>query len=106
MVTRQNRNKGQQLSTVLSGTSTLCMLRAAGFFQNYLFKKKIFRNTIRVSISLDPDQDRHFVSPDLGPNCLTADFFFKINYFKKLFQEHNQSVKQFGSRSGPTFCRS
>ena len=27
-------------------------------------------NTIRVSNSLDPDQTRHFVEPDLGPNCL------------------------------------
>ena len=27
--------------------------------------------------------------------------FFKINFFKKIFQEHYQSVKQFGSRSGP-----
>ena len=23
-----------------------------------------------MSNSLDPDQDRHFVGPDLGPNCL------------------------------------
>ena len=29
-----------------------------------------FFNTIRVSNSLDPDQARHFVRPDLGPNCL------------------------------------
>ena len=34
------------------------------------FFKKSFRNTFRLSNSLDPDQDRHFVSPDLGPNCL------------------------------------
>ena len=27
-------------------------------------------NTIRVSNSVDPDQDRHSVGPDLGPNCL------------------------------------
>ena len=27
-------------------------------------------NTIGVSNDLDPDQARHFVSPDLGPNCL------------------------------------
>ena len=27
-------------------------------------------NTIRVSNSLDPDRARHFVGPDLGPNCL------------------------------------
>ena len=29
-----------------------------------------FRNTIRVSNRLDPDQARHFVRPDLCPNCL------------------------------------
>ena len=29
-----------------------------------------FFNTISVSNSLDPDQARHFVGPDLGPNCL------------------------------------
>ena len=32
--------------------------------------------------------------------------FFKINFFKKFFQEHYQWVKRFGSKSGPTFCRS
>ena len=31
---------------------------------------KFFRKTIGVSNSLDPDQDRHFVGPDLGPNRL------------------------------------
>ena len=36
-----------------------------------LFECWIFFNTmIRVSNSLDPDQARHFVGPDLGPNCL------------------------------------
>ena len=34
------------------------------------FFKIPFRNTIRVSNGLDPDQDRHSVGPDLGPNCL------------------------------------
>ena len=37
-------------------------------FSKLTFSKN-FRNTIRVSNSLDPDQDRH-VGPDLGPNCL------------------------------------
>ena len=32
--------------------------------------------------------------------------FFKINLFKKIFQEHHQRVKQFWFRSGATFCRS
>ena len=43
-----------------------------GFFcrLHFYFKKKSFRNTIRVSNSLDPDQARRFVGHDLGPNCL------------------------------------
>ena len=28
-----------------------------------------------------------------------------MNFFKKISQEYHQSVKQSGSRSGPTFCR-
>ena len=52
------------------------------FFQNELFRRLLIlfkinfsiislRNTIiRVSNSLDPDQARHFVGPDLDPNCL------------------------------------
>ena len=34
--------------------------------------------------------------------CCPPLMFFKIYFFKKLFQECYQSVKQFGSRSGPT----
>ena len=33
-------------------------------------KKKKNRNTFRVSNGLDPDQDRRWVGPDLGLNCL------------------------------------
>ena len=29
-----------------------------------------FRKTFTVSNGLDPDEDRHFVGPDLSPNCL------------------------------------
>ena len=43
---------------------------AADFFQNQLISKTSFKNTIRLSNTLDPDQARHFVVPDLGPNCL------------------------------------
>ena len=56
---------------------TLCMLGNFSWFSGCLltfFKinvlKNSFRNTIRVSNSFDPDQDRHSVGPDLGPNCL------------------------------------
>ena len=34
------------------------------------FSKNSFRNTSRVSSSLEPDQARQNVGPDLGPNCL------------------------------------
>ena len=40
------------------------------FFQNLAFSNYSFRNTTRVSNSLNPDQDRHSVCPDPGPNCL------------------------------------
>ena len=42
----------------------------ADLLSKLMFSKKIFWNTIRVSISLDPDQVRYFVRPNLGPNCL------------------------------------
>ena len=45
-------------------------LSSADFFQIQFFLKKLFRNTIRVSNSWDPNQTRRFVGPDLGPNCL------------------------------------
>ena len=40
------------------------------FFKINFLKKKSFRNTIRVSNGLDPDQVRHNVGRNLGPNCL------------------------------------
>ena len=40
-----------------------------------------FFNTIRVSNSLDPDQARHFVGPDLGPNCLQRLLAVGSNFF-------------------------
>ena len=39
-------------------------------FSELTFSKNSFRNTFRVSNSLNPDQDRHSVGPDLDPNCL------------------------------------
>ena len=39
-------------------------------FSKLTFSKNSFRHTFRVSNSFDPDQDRHSVGPDLGPNCL------------------------------------
>ena len=48
-----------------------------------------FFNAIRVSNSLDPDQARHFVGPDLGPTCLqsiSADIAGKELNTKKLVE--------------------
>ena len=47
-----------------------CLLLSADFFSKLTFSKNSFRNPIRVSNGLDQDQDRHSVSPDLGPNHL------------------------------------
>ena len=40
------------------------------WFSKSTLSKFSFRNTIRVSNSLDPDQDLRSVGPDLGPNCM------------------------------------
>ena len=48
-----------------------CFLWSGDFvFPKSTFKKKSFRNTIRVSKSLDPDHVRHFVEFELDPNWL------------------------------------
>ena len=48
----------------------MILLSSAAFFQNQFFQQQKFKNTIRMPNGLDPDQYRHFVGPDLGPNCL------------------------------------
>ena len=40
------------------------------FFSYLTFSNNSLRNTIRLSIGLDPYQDQHSVYPDQGPNCL------------------------------------
>ena len=40
------------------------------YFSKSTISKKSLRNTIRVSNSLDPDQARRSVGPDLGSTCL------------------------------------
>ena len=44
------------------------ILASADFFSKLKFLKNSFRGTIRVSNSLDQDQARQNVGPDLGPN--------------------------------------
>ena len=46
------------------------LLLLSADFSKLTFKNDFRSKSIRVSNSLDPDQDRHFVGPDLSPNCL------------------------------------
>ena len=48
----------------------MLLLLSADCFKNQFFFKNYFKNIIRVSNGLNQDQTGHFVSPDLGPNCL------------------------------------
>ena len=45
-----------------------CFSSSADLKNNQIFRKKYFRNTIRVSNNLEPDQARRYVGPDLVPN--------------------------------------
>ena len=56
-------------SLPLSGSFCILFCRLPTFFKINFFEK-LFHNTIRVSNSLDTDQARQYVEPDLGPNCL------------------------------------
>ena len=44
-----------------------------------------------------------FAPGEIFPDFLSSADSFKINFFEKFFQEYDQSLKQFDSRSGPTF---
>ena len=46
------------------------LLLSADNISKLTFSKKSFKNTIRVSNSLDPDKARQFVRLTLGPNYL------------------------------------
>ena len=47
----------------------MILLSSADYFKNLPFSNILLKNTMRASNGLDPDQDRRFVGPDLGPNC-------------------------------------
>ena len=64
-----SRSRGRLLTLCILG-NFLCFFVVCWFFSKLTFWKNSFRNTISVSNGLDPDQDRHFVGPGLGPNCL------------------------------------
>ena len=49
----------------------MLLMSSANFFSKLTFQK-ILSGTLSVLNSSDPDQDRHFVGPDLDPNCLQS----------------------------------
>ena len=73
-------------------------------FNSYLASGDFCRLLITFANSLDPDQDRQKVSPDLDPNSLTLLAFLK-DFFLLLLSADNL-CKQFGSRSGLKESRS
>ena len=77
------------------------------FFKINFYGKNYFRHTIKDSHSLDPDQARHSVGPDLGLNCLqrlSADDTCRqrVNSYKPNFscrpEECRHILTQFGHR--------
>ena len=58
------------------------------FFEKFFPRPEI----IRVSNSLDPDQARLFVRPDLGPNCCKS-YQQTTQVGKKLTPESDQNTK-------------
>ena len=47
----------------------MLLFSSADFFKIIFFQKNTSKRLL-VSYGLDPDQDRHYVGPDLGPNSL------------------------------------
>ena len=81
MVLQTRSSETLQLLEIIKKVNlfTLCMLGNFSCFCCCLltffkitFSKNSFKNIIRVSNGLDPDQDRYYVSPDLDPNCLQS----------------------------------
>ena len=70
-VSRPYRNKALCILDIFAYLFCRLMI-----FSKSSFSKISFRNTVRLSNSVDPDQTVHFVEPDRGLNCfqrLSAD---------------------------------
>ena len=65
------------------------------FFSKLTFSKSSFGNAIKVSNSLDPDQDQHSVGPDLCPNCLQR---FQRSPLSRMGFEHKDNRPGFQGR--------
>ena len=56
------------------------LFSSADFLRNKVFKNKPPRTSIRMSNSLDPDQDGHSVGLNLGSKCLQKAIGKQQNY--------------------------
>ena len=65
---------------MLGNCSCFFLFSSADFLQNKVFNNKPPRTTIRVSNSLDPDQDGHSVGLHLGSKCLQKAIGKRQNY--------------------------
>ena len=77
------------------------------FFSKSTFAKNSFRNTIRVSNSLDPDQARHYAGPDLVSNCLQKLSADNATRGKELVgvEIHGAQKKSNGRNYQPSKCQ-
>ena len=55
----------------VGGGIILNLFIIASMLNSFLASVKFFRQLMTSANSLDQDQDRHSVGPDLDPNCLT-----------------------------------
>ena len=67
---RQPNRYGRIDFNTESWVNMYSFMSSVDVFAKILFSKHSFRNTIRVTNSLEPDQVRRIVRPDLGANCL------------------------------------
>ena len=68
------------LSICMLGNYSCFYFRLLTFLKNKVFKNKPPRTTIRVSNSLDPDEDGHSVGLHLGSKCLQKAIGKRQNY--------------------------
>ena len=60
---------------------------------SFLAKRDFCRLLITFTNSLNPDQDRQNVGPDLDPNCLTLILFLKETFERKVSRRQQKHAQ-------------
>ena len=84
--------KNNQTCKCLLGNFSCCFCRLPIFFYFDSFSKEKFRNSIRISNRLDPDQSRRFVWSALSPNWLQS-FFLQTTLVGKELKTHQMRAR-------------